>query len=97
MTNKFILISISLILFSGCQTPQQWVDRQVGADQPQEYKDGYLDGCTSGKKAAGYLYAKLAKDVIRYTDDQLYHQGWDDGFNICKSNHEALKRDIYGR
>lgn len=91
------LLFYAAFFIAGCQTPQQWVDRQVGSGQPQEYKDGYLDGCPSGNSAAGYIYAKFKKDVMRYSDDSIYRQGWDDGFNICKSKHESLKRDVYGR
>jgi len=91
------LIFISMLFLYGCATPMQQTERDIGSHQPQEYKEGYTDGCGSGQKAGGYIYAKFNKDVIRYSTDQLYKQGWDDGFNICKSRFESNKRDWYGR
>ncbi len=92
---KIHTIFILAIMLSACLTPQERLDKEIGPGQPQEYKDGYLDGCPSGKKAAGYLYASSRKQVIRYDQDRLYKQGWDDGFQVCKSRHESLKRDLY--
>lgn len=89
---KIVILAVSL---SGCLTPQQMLDKEIGPDQPQEYKDGYLDGCPSGKSAAGRFYDKFTKNVLRYSDDKLYKQGWDDGFQVCKSKYESFKKDLY--
>lgn len=87
---KLLITIITSLSVSACLTPAQQLDREIGAGQPQEYKDGYLDGCPSGQKAAGYIYAKFKKQVIRYGEDNLYKQGWDDGFQVCKSKQESL-------
>lgn len=37
------------------------------------------------------------KDVRRYTSDDLYRAGWDDGFNVCKGSNEAMDRILLRR
>lgn len=70
------------------------VDREVGAGQPVEYKEGYAGGCDSGMKAAGNPYYKFTKDVPRYLADPLYKSGWDDGFAVCKADYESIGRAL---
>lgn len=84
------LIVIAALL-AGCATDESLIDRQVGAHQPQEYKDGYGDGCDSGYVAAGNPYYKFRKDVTRYGADNLYKQGWDDGLNVCRSDYQSYR------
>lgn len=53
---------------------------------------GRLRGCSSGTKAAGNPYYAFKKDANRFISDQLYSQGWADGFNVCKANYESIGR-----
>ena len=57
------------------------------------YAAGYADGCASGNEAGGRLFGEARKDANRYTTDEQYAQGWDDGFASCKSKAEAMVRD----
>ena len=52
---------------------------------PPAYAEGYDDGCSSGKEAAGGLFDETRKEVTRYGTDRQYTQGWDIGFQQCKS------------
>jgi hypothetical protein len=61
--------------------------------RPPAYAKGYADGCTSGKEAAGGLFAEARKDASRYGAGAEYTQGWNDGFASCKSREEAMVRD----
>lgn len=76
---------------AGCVTDAARVDREVGAHQPAEYKEGYGAGCDSGYVAAGHPYYKFRKDVKRYATDPLYKQGWDDGMIVCRSSYESIR------
>lgn len=89
---RFMMIAVMMTGLSGCMTPAQWVDSEVGANQPADYKLGYLDGCPSGKKATGDFGSRFTKDVSRYGTDALYKQGWDDGYSVCKAKSENLNR-----
>jgi hypothetical protein len=56
---------------------------------PPAYADGYADGCSSGNKAAGALFDQARKDTTRYGTDRQYAQGWDKGFEQCRSQMAA--------
>ncbi len=71
----------------GCYTSTSaWqVDRIVGEGQPQAYKDGYRQGCDSGHVQAGADFYRFSKNVHRYSNNDFYRQGWDDGSMACRS------------
>jgi hypothetical protein len=86
------MLALGTLTIIGCTTSASRIDREVGAHQPAEYKDGYGDGCDSGYVAAGHPYYKFRKDVKRYASDALYKQGWDDGMTVCRSSYESFRR-----
>jgi hypothetical protein len=79
-----------LFLFFGCGACATKMN-QVPAGPP-EYQQGFLAGCDSGYVAAGHVYYRWNKDVSRYPSDELYKQGWDDGFQTCKGKYESIQR-----
>ena len=85
-----ILIILSLFLIS-CVTTIDRVNQEVGINQPLQYKEGYQSGCDSGYVSAGNPYYRFNKDVNRYSKDELYKQGWDDGYNICRGKYNSLR------
>lgn len=90
---KLLLILFCAVILIGCATSPTVVDRYA-AGQPQEYREGFQAGYDSGNAVIGRLFYKFNKDVRRYTSDELYRAGWDDGFNVCKGNDEALGRAL---
>ena len=44
---------------------------------PQEFKQGYSDGCAS-------VQGPRARDENRFKSDPQYAQGWRDGYDICR-------------
>jgi hypothetical protein len=56
---------------------------------PPAYADGYADGCSSGNQAGGGLFYETRKDMTRYGTDRQYTQGWDTGFQRCRSEMAA--------
>lgn len=87
----YLLIAV---LVSGCAAQQLQNERNRLAGYPEPYKDGYVDGCGSGKRAAGNPYFAFTKDVMRFGSDNLYAQGWGDGFNVCKADYESIMRSL---
>ncbi|NIQ02925.1 MAG: hypothetical protein GWM98_23230 [Nitrospinaceae bacterium] len=59
------------------------VNAMVGVQQPSEYKVGFMAGCDSGRVSAGDTSFTFKKDTPRFEKDDLYRQGWNDGFNRC--------------
>lgn len=65
---------------------------QTRPPQPPQYREGFDQGCKSGRSAAGRAGASFTKDPIRFQADALYADGWRDGFQNCKGNAEAVDR-----
>lgn len=83
-------LSAMILLTGGCATEGEML-RDEG--YPVGYTEGYDDGCSSGKKAAGG-YTPFRKDVHRFQDDRDYHDGWNDGHKECERQFEATQHEI---
>lgn len=78
------------LLLAGCEsTHQQMVERGY----PPAFADGFQDGCSSGRQAAGTITGEYRKNVQRYLHERQYENGWDDGFRQCQAmqNSEAQR------
>jgi len=82
----FVCATVAIIGLVGCQ----YYHGPVPDDAPPAYKVGFDEGCDSGYSAAGNIYAKFRKDVMRYASDAIYAQGWNDGFAYCKGRWDSL-------
>lgn len=93
---KIVLLVITSIILAGCAGMQLQQQRNMLAaqGQPPEYIDGYSAGCNSGTSAAGNPYFSFEKDVRRFQNDSLYSQGWNDGFQICKSKYDSIMNSM---
>ena len=58
-------------------------------DTPSTYREGYIDGCGSGRSVAGDYMTSFIRDEA-YLKDDLYKKGWDVGYRDCK---EQLEED----
>lgn len=87
-----IVLFLYLNLFA-CATQQlDWYAEQLAHQgRPAEYIDGYVEGCDSGYHAADVPYHRFTKDLERFQSDQLYRDGWNDGFNNCKKEQESVE------
>ena len=70
------------LLLSGCETTHE---QMINQGYPPAYADGFQDGCSSGRQAAGLMVGGFRKDVPRYLHERQYESGWDDGFRQCLS------------
>lgn len=57
---------------------------------PPGYRQGFAEGCDSGYVAAGHPYYQFKKNPTRYAQDNMYSQGWNDGFATCKGQYDSL-------
>jgi hypothetical protein len=55
----------------------------TGQDQTAAYKDGFDDGCQSGRASAFSLGDRYKKNVNRFESNKQYAQGWYAGFDQC--------------
>ncbi len=76
-------------------TTMTQVDTMVGAQQPAAYKVGFMQGCDSGRLSAGDNSFLFKKDTNRFDTDDVYQQGWNDGFNRCVSGAGVTASNYY--
>ncbi len=89
-----LAIAASALALTACATDTNSPQMRQIAGQPIQYQDGYKAGCDSGYVAAGHPYYRMNKDVVRFGSDQLYAQGWNDGFQVCKGGYESIRRSL---
>lgn len=70
-------------LLTGCGGTEGQRLMQEGASPA--YAQGFDDGCSSGKKAAGDMFSQFHKNVQEFQHNSDYRQGWNDGHEECRS------------
>jgi hypothetical protein len=85
---------IATLVLAACGSVK---DAMLERGLPPAYAEGYDDGCSSGKEAAGGLFAETRKDSDRYGTDDQYTQGWSDGFEKCRSEMATMVREAWAR
>ncbi|QHD09151.1 hypothetical protein [Pseudomonas sp. R76] len=75
----------AVVWLAGCQSTHQEL---LAKGYPPAFADGFDDGCSSGRQAAGVISGEFRKNVPRYLKDREYAEGWEDGFRQCKAMRE---------
>jgi hypothetical protein len=83
------LLLIGSLLLAGCQTTHEQL---LAEGYPPAFADGFQDGCSSGRQAAGAISGQFRKDVPRFLADATYATGWSDGFNQCHAQRVSEQR-----
>ena len=55
------------LLVSGCETTHE---QMLNHGYPPAYADGFQDGCSSGRQAAGLMVGGFSKNVPRYLHER---------------------------
>ena len=86
---KHLIVLILLGFLTGCASQQiEWQRSAMRREgHPPEYVDGFGDGFSSGTRSAGNPHFRQLKNVRRYSVDDFYKQGWDDGFMHGKTTY----------
>ncbi|UCO99043.1 hypothetical protein LF844_04280 [Metapseudomonas lalkuanensis] len=79
-------------LLAGCETTH---DHLIAQGYPPAFADGFTDGCSSGRQAAGVISGEFRKNVPRYLKDANYAEGWSDGFRQCQAQVQSEERREY--
>ena len=91
MRGKHILL-LSLLALSACKPTALWL---VDPEGPPEFKLGWQDGCDTGLSAQDKdnLYRILYgyKKRPEMLDNELYKQGWNEGFSYCRFAYAATQ------
>ncbi|WP_260962886.1 hypothetical protein [Pseudomonas citri] len=89
---RAVLVLAALMVLGGCETTHEDL---IARGYPPAFADGFDDGCSSGRQAAGVITGQFRKDVPRYLKDPRYAEGWSDGFRQCQAMRESEERDAY--
>ena len=95
---KVRMLSIAMVLFlSGCAvtvrpkavaTSQEVLQNKraqlMTKGNSIDFADGYIDGCSSGKRAIGEKRYQAIKDPVRYKLHSGYSRGWERGYYECR-------------
>jgi hypothetical protein len=85
-----LVLGLAMVL-SGCAVksinPKQHLNSMhssfISQGKPPAYVDGYVDGCSSGRRLAGDNNFTYRKNNARAEQDALYAKGWQDGQINC--------------
>ena len=90
---KLILHILLIILLISCASNSiDYAGQSVVKDKPIIFKHGFKDGCNSGYEVAGSDMSKFKKSK-EYVSNDLYKQGWDQGFEHCINEYQ-MERDL---
>ena len=92
MNNKCLMI-VMCLLAAACSTPAKLRIPESFPGKPPSYRDGYVDGCTSGRAEAAHAGSKETRDLGRFNTDPAYARGWYDGSEWCRDNYQASTED----
>ena len=81
-----------LVLLAGCQSTHEQL---LAQGYPPAFADGFDEGCSSGRQAAGVISGEFRKNVPRYLKDANYAEGWSDGFRQCQAMVDNQDRQQY--
>ncbi|AOE83503.1 hypothetical protein [Pseudomonas sp. TCU-HL1] len=87
-----LLATLCASLLVGCESTH---DHLLAQGYPPAFADGFADGCSSGRQAAGVISGEFRKDVPRYLKDAHYAEGWSDGFRQCQAQVQSEERREY--
>ena len=83
------LIVASLLAFAGCRPLML---QGINPEGPAEYQLGWQDGCDTGLSADSPMFYKLMYGFKKRPEmgaNDLYKQGWNEGFTYCRFSHGA--------
>lgn len=93
---SFIAQSLLVLGLTGCSTgisPDRHLantrDFMLSQGKPKAYVEGYLDGCSTGRRTAGDKKFSYKRDNLRADKDALYARGWEDGQVCCRNEYIA--------
>ena len=88
-------LSIALLLgaavaFSGCRPLSL---QMIEPEGPAEYQLGWQDGCDTGLSADSAMFYKMMYGFKKRPEmgaNDLYKQGWNEGFTYCRFTSGAI-------
>lgn len=93
MWRRCVGLGMLIVLLAGCETTHQDL---LAKGYPPAFADGFDDGCSSGRQAAGVITGEFKKNVPRYLKDSTYAQGWANARPCAKTRTGSNIRTVIG-
>lgn len=101
LKNGFVITTVVLTgILTGCSTgmsAEHYLtttrENMMGQGKPPAYVQGYLDGCSTGRRMAGDKKYSYRRDNVRMDQDALYARGWQEGQIFCRNEAIAEKQE----
>lgn len=90
---KITLVAFGLLAFTSCRPLML---NFIEPDGPAEYQLGWQDGCDTGMSADSPMFYKLMYGFKKRPEmgaNDLYKQGWNEGFTYCRFSHGATDKN----
>ena len=87
-----ILLLSATVAFSACRPLSLQV---IEPDGPAEYQLGWQDGCDTGLSADSPMFYKMIYGFKKRPEmgaNDLYKQGWNEGFTYCRFTSGAINQ-----
>lgn len=89
VVSNFAILAMTILLVGCSSSADRYLANKhtfmLGQSKPPSYVDGYIDGCSAGKRLAGDQDFKYKQDAARMDRDALYSRGWQDGQIYCRN------------
>ena len=86
MPRRALILTVMFIGLAGCTTPMFTMP-----PGPQEYREGFSDGCSDGYAYAGSPFYKTRTTAEPPRMDDPYRVGWLAGFDRCRKSYQRIQ------
>ena len=88
-----IVPAIAATMFvAGCETQSESTPSETPDTKSASYEQGFNDGCEAGYDASFLSLDEGVEETPRPGVDEMYVQGWREGFYSCRSRPDVLRR-----
>jgi hypothetical protein len=92
ISRNLLLAGVALLAVSGCRPYMLYA---VEPEGPAEYQLGWQDGCDTGLSADSPMFYKFMYGFKKRPEmgaNDLYKQGWNEGFTYCRFSISATDK-----
>ena len=106
LVNRCLFLLLVLLCVSCQHSPRQFLTKKreslLSQGKSQDFIDGFVEGCSSGRQELGDQKYVFRKDTVRYNLGCDYNIGWEKGRIVCREERiieiqNAVKQKPYSR
>ena len=93
---RMTVLSVIMLSFASCRP---LLLNFIEPEGPAEYQLGWQDGCDTGMSADSPVFYKMMYGFKKRPEmgaNDLYKQGWNEGFTYCRFSHGVTDKSWFG-